>query len=280
MEVIEDKNRKEVLDYLSSIKDKKIVGTIDIVGSVHDGHLSIIKDCKKESDILVVEYSQFWMDARLFFQHGTFTPSFYKPLRFDSFLDKVRGIEDHVDYVVFSPMTPEILEKTFYLKEKYRESFKKLYDYWEIPSSYTFGLTYALHSDVIPACTKAFVSCKNIIQGMSMKKLVDPADTQYDPQMIWKIYRKETGDAISRTSSDPTMGYIVRNVKGCLENEKSGIETILEIQRSLYLERPEFSIIDLTTSEKLDRLTDNCVIVMRDRTREDYVFIKDGHLIF
>lgn len=283
MEVVTDpENRKEVIDYLTANKDKKMIGTIDAVDWLHDGHLKIFKDVKERSDILVVEYSQFWSEASLYYKFGVFSSPkaiLSKKEKLENFVEKLEEIEDYVDFMIYSPMTPQILEKVYYLEREYKQKFIDLHNKLGIPGVFHLGLTYALHSDVIPACTKAFAGGKNVIMDLGMRTIVKKEDTHYYPETIWNVYRQPTGEAFARTSSNPTLGYMSKQARSLILTGKADINNLQEVHKSVFLRKPEFSIIDLSTCEKLDQVTDNCAIILADDWKTEHIFLKNGNLI-
>ena len=48
MEIITQDKREDFLSYIRSIRDKELVGTIDAVDFLHDGHLKIFQEIKKK----------------------------------------------------------------------------------------------------------------------------------------------------------------------------------------------------------------------------------------
>jgi hypothetical protein len=276
MEIITPDKREEFLKYIRSIRDKKLVGTIDAVDSLHDGHLRIFQDVKRRSDVLVVEYTQFWKQANLYYRGYT------GPLEttFEKFLNKLKEIESDVDYVVYSPMT-ENLWRTVIENEKYKEEFRRVHTELGIPSAALLSLTYPIHSDVVDSCTQAFAGCKCIIQDIVMRKVIPKDKLTFNPETIWKIYRHEdTGQAFARSSSNVTLGYMASKVAEELRSCNSNIEVFKEIHKSLPLSVPELSIIDFQTCKRIDEVRDNCLIVIADGSSEEFVIIKDGDLLF
>lgn len=278
MEIITQDKREEFLKYIRSIRDKHIVGTIDSAGTLHDGHLRIFQDVKKHCEILVVENEEFYTRACLYYRNGH--PELYNTL-FEKSVEKLKEIENDIDYVIFSSMTQDIWKSTIENEIKYRKEFEKLHKNLGLSNTMNLSLAYSIHSDVHDSCTQAFSGSKNIIHDIVMRKVIPPNELTFNPETIWKIYRHpDTGQAFARTSSNVVLGYMASKVAEELKAGNFSTETFQEIHRSYFLEKPEFSIVDLETCEKLNKVKDNCVIVIADGLQQEFVIMKDGELIF
>ncbi len=286
MEIVyTEKVRTALLEYLEGTK--QVSGTIDIVGSVHEGHFKLLEECKKKCDILVVEYSKFWGEAAVYYKENKYIPTEYAYSEEDNvdkskttFSQEMLKVDKIVDFVVYSPMNRRRWEETLFF-EKYKEEFIKVHNDIGLPSVFHLSAAYPIHSEVVESCTKTFAGCKNLVMGAVMRKIIPKEYLIYNPETIWFLYRDpKTFHVVSRTSGSPTLGKMAKEAFDRLLEGKRDFKTFEDISNEWFLEERYFSIVDWKTAEKLSCVNDNCVIVFADDTKCDYVILKDGELIF
>jgi hypothetical protein len=279
MEVIYEGPRKqEVLRYLRECN--KVVGLVEVVEGIHIGHINLIKKAKERCDIICVEFLKFWLGSLQEIKNATSRPSQNFSFEED-FVLPLKSIENVVDYVFCSEINKRILEEQNYIKDHYFKDFVKVHKELGIPSVTLPSAGYHLHTDVADSVTHVFAGPKCIVQNIVMRKVIPENKLVYKPEIIWNFFRDpKTGILISRTSGDITLGWMVKEARSELLSGKGDFSRFEEISRSMFLLKREFSIIDFKTVEKLDRITDNCVIVYASGLKTDYICVVDGKIIF
>lgn len=277
----DDPNREEILKYLKYCKKK--VGVVEIVGYVHEGHKNIIKEAKKLCDILCVEYLEFWKYETTYLK--TTNRLIRKPLYNFSkyFIQPLEDIADSIDYIFYSRSTNDILKQTNYIKDVYLQDFIKLHNELGVPSGVSESAGYHIHDDVVDACTDVFAGPRCIIQNLTMRKIIPSDKLFYKPQIIGGFTRKKSGEVISRSSTSKTIGLMIKEIHKEILSGKSASK-LIDIYKGYFLgnfvQKPEFSIIDLDKVEKIPEVSDNCVIVLGDKILYELLIIKNGDIIF
>ena len=288
MEIIDQDRREEFIRYLGNIKDKKVVGHLDIVGNIHEGHRKILEKASQLCDILVVEYSEFWLRAVSYLLRVEKRISY----TFKRFTNSLRTIEDKIDYVVYSPlMTNKMVNYLKFLDTNYKEDFFKLHNEIKVVG-FASSLANQLHSEVADNCSRHFYSMKNIILDITMRKILPKDQIVYNPEIIWYIYRDPNWfNSMSRSSSLHTFGKMIIESEKEILNGRGEISVFEEIKNSYFLGNllldgsKMVSIVDLKEVKPLQSINDNCVVVFSATSDTptavfaDFLFIKDGKLI-
>lgn len=283
MIIIEDKStlKQHLLD------ESKTVGAIEIGGPVHEGHGFIINEVRKLVDILIVVYFE-WLNPVIDFYK---TEQWNTDKKYTLFNDVSKSIIDIpelcniVDFLVNSPLTEHIKKQTednIIHNDKCYILCKDL----GLNNSHLYYILIAPIQDndlnVDLKQIKYYIGCKNILPDIIAKRLLS-SDKVYNPEYIWKPLRNEkTSEIISRSSNRKVFGIISKLIydeiikNGHIDNIK-----LNEIKNKFgYIHNLDIPIIDLQELKRINKTNNNCVIVCNDEECADYIFIKNGKLIW
>lgn len=274
MIIIEDKS--ELKKYLND--DTKTIGAMDIGGIAHNGHHFIFNECKKLVDILIVIFVEWNYSALSFTRSGKFPEIEHN--RFSMTIDSLLKSSETIDYLVYSPITDFIKEQTINININKELSYsfcenigvKSIADMVLISSVYDNDL-----KDL-----NYYTGPKNILIDLISRKLFDSSKI-YNPTYLWKSLRdKKTFHTISRSSNRLLFGLLLKKVYDhIISNGNIDNKRLIEIRNMVsYEKNVNMAIIDLQTLNKLDQTSNNCVIYCNDIEYFDYLFIKDGNMIW
>lgn len=273
-------NKKELKNQLNLNKN---IGFIDIGGVIHKGHSFIIEKCRKLVDVLIVVYVGWNTPSMNFYKTQEYND---EHTSFDEVIKSVLKFPEtikNIDFLVYSPPTNFTKEQTF-LNNKNRELCYTFCKNFGVTWLFNQVLLSPIYDDdlVFLYYDKSYTGPKNILVDLISKKILNSGKI-YNPKYIWDIYREEKNFCMtSRSSNSIILGKIIKLIydevllNGSINNEK-----LNEIKsRFPYLLNLEIPIIDLEIVERINQISKNCVITCTDETNGDYLFIKDGRIIF
>lgn len=267
---------KDKKDLKKHLDNDKVIGAIDIGGIAHEGHSFIIDECKKLVDILIVIYVS-WNHPAYYFYKGI--PEVNFPT-FDEVAKSLLKDSKNIDFLVFSPITDSINNQII-RNNKNKELCYNCCKDLEVIELYPWILLSPIYDEDLKDLNY-FTGPKNILIDLISKKILN-SDEVYNPKYLWNSIRdKNTFHIISRNSNKQILGLINNNIYNeIISNGSVDINKINEIKnKSNYIDGLNIPIIDLKTLEKINKTTDNCAIVSNVGICFDYLFIKDGKIIF
>lgn len=279
MEIITDKNSRA--DLLSYLKDYKgIVGRVGVGGAAHEGHAHVYRQAKNQSDILIIDCAKWIWNAMGFYRDKSNDPEKYFSGIIDSLKNEKLNLEKVVDYVVFTEINDDIWKQVIEFNSFKDRCFELIID---------LGLNNVFSQTMIQPIigdteliANSYIGPKNILPDIVSRKIVGEK-TNYHPNYIWSFYRNPNSFYTeSRTTSDELLGKVIKEVYNEICRGETSFEKLDRIWKDLdlFMLEPRFSIIDLTEVKKVNELTDNCAIVFSESKKADYIFIKDGKMIF
>lgn len=276
--VVTDEEREEVKNYLKN--SGKTVGRVGISGTVHEGHKFIIETVKKLYDVVIVDYAS-WVrlvSSRLFSSFAP--PSAVTPP--DKVVESLKRNNVSFDYFFCTNITEKISRETSFFRS-YESEFRNVLKKLGFTRTSLVTLLWQIIVEEVTGDTEevgqSFLGPKNILIDLVSKAVVGQ-NAKYFPNYIWKSYRDPSTFTLeSRTSSSILLGKVAREAYSELLRGKTDAKYFANLGSEFYRQEPGFTIIDYKRLEKVDHVTDNCVLVFSEENKFDYIFIKDGMII-
>jgi hypothetical protein len=270
MEVITDKNSfLNTVDYLKNCN--KSVGRFAFNGTLHKGHIHILEKVRPECDILVADLVHY----------VRFYPTIRANIPIDINLVEKQLTESSVkiDFFIFNNFCDNIEEKRKEIKEKF---FEKFISYSKLVNLSIHLVTHSLSMEFttpIDFVSTSYLGAKNAVTVLVAEKLLE-RKLSWPWKIVWSCYRGTDNSLTSRSRGSIVLSKIVLQA---VEQIKKGITDISSFEKLMhiyFIQDPKFTILDLKTAERLESLSDNCVLVFSEGKKNDFIFIKEGELIF
>ena len=273
MEVIEGQEKFEELVKFAKDNNKRIC-RFGISGTVHAGHLLVLSKIRKECDILIADVNEY-----IFEPWNSLVGRVVYPIPDHSLVEKSLRESGIVDFLIFNNSTKEYQENSLKLILEYKDRFftfcKQLGFTKDLAvNSLIFGIL-----SPIDDVTTSYVGPKCITQFKVAEKIFGQTN-RWVPEFVWDFQRNLDGGAVSRTRGSVTLSKTVAKAVKELKRGVTNFQTLNGLMYEYFMEDPHFTIVDLSSVEKVDHITDNCSLVFMDGILSDYIHIKNGELVY
>ncbi len=270
----------EIKQLAENLPVNKKINRFLFQGVLHDGHHYIINQIKKDCDILIAQCNEVF----LFISYLVRGATYYKRR---SYYDIVFSVEhnNNIDYLVLYKLPPEkVLDKITkrILKDlpKLLEEAKKL----KLSTKIVIESLFIYVPDPITPLITDRIGPKSIVQLLLHKKTFPNTYSESFSDLInlavMEFYKNKDGSVMTRGGGVSNISFIRELIyKELLNGETKRDKFQLIMNKGLIVERRS-SILDLNTVELLDEINDNCVLVMSSFSASEFIFIKDGRIIY
>lgn len=275
-------DRQDFIKFLTEQQNSgKIIGKTGMMGRTHKGHGHLFRKVKELCDISVIFYAQWMIDAVRKMKNFQYEHRSKDLISFDDVILSIKNdyenIEQYIDYLVFSPMTPPILKDVnhFLTLEDYVYTYC---DSLQVPFLSPLVLFQPIRDPDFLNFNNDYCGPKNILLDLIARKILNSGDS-YKCKYIWSFYRDpKTFHTESRTSSSMELGSIIKEVHNSLISKTFSIEKIKN--KFSYQKNLQITIVDLNTLKLLDKPSEFCNIICSTGMRADFLYIKDNEIIF
>lgn len=272
----------------NTLKQKNVkINRFPFMGVLHEGHIQLIKEIRKECDVLILHYNEFMnylnvvlYDPNYKNTYERITDLLYKGLIFDT--DYKVG--NFVDYFVINKLPDE--NKTDKIFNRIYKDFliaKEEIIRLNLPLTIAIEMMYIHLRDPLHSIISSDKSgAKQALQLMLHNKLYNNKSCKYDPTIdkyiIWKTYENEKGEAYSRSKKE--LSFLRPKVINLFNSsDKYNYEKYRKLIVGLLIGNKTFSVIDMYSLERIYEINDNCFIVYGSVFSYEIIIIKDGNLI-
>lgn len=268
MEIIKDeKSFLQLVGYLKTLG--KQVSRFGFAGNLHEGHFHILKKIREESEILVADLVGYlgltWSGAP----------------KYDEVFVEKQLIDGpvKVDFFVVNNFPYKIEERKRYLEENFLGKFISYGEQTGLSKDLCLQALQMEVTSLLDYASTTYHGPKNAIPIFVAEKLFEKK-LSWNWKIVWSIFRGENEGLVSRTRGSLVLQKIVMESVEKIKNNIKNFSAFDELTNKYFLfEGIKATILDLNNMEKLDTITDNCVLVFMSGTKFDLVFIKEGEMI-
>ena len=266
-------SEKEFLDTVDYLKNcGKSVGRFAFNGTLHDGHKHILEKIRPECDILVADLVHYMR-----FHPATDENAWSNP---DINLVKEQLKEGpKVDFFIFNNFVDNIHEKRVFIKENFLQKFVSYGESINLNRDLILHAAGLELTSAVDYVSTSYIGPKNAVVVLLAEKIFE-RKLSWNWKIIWSCYRTDGYIAVSRTRGSIVLSKIALKAVEQIKNGVIDVSLFEKLMYDYYLENPKITVLDLKTLERINTLSDNCVLIFMDSRKSDFVFIKEGELIF
>jgi len=273
-------SEESINQLIKELPSDKIVVDFPIMGYLHKGHHEIIKIIKKDVDILIVNYFETLVElTRVLRNDRTKNKNGYYNI-----LQSAEG-NDAIDYLVinkidFYPDHPTIIKQ---IKEKHYPVMKSLCNSLDIPEMIGIESMFPFFKDKFDdKISGTKTGAKYYLQSRLFQHLFGSSHYHINPisKPTLKFIKDSDGVVYGRFNSSERL-HIPR--KKIIESINEGIvelDVLNAILDKMFLPGKKFTIIDNEKIIKLNKINDNCTIILSDPFGYELMYIIDGEFIY
>lgn len=272
MEIIDTKEKyNELVEYIKNSKNITF-GRVGFNVGCHNGHIQLISDIKKNSDIVIVDYIEYF---KTIINNILGKPVLKGKNVFEEIKQELKDNKD-IDYLVYSSIGNTI-DYDFVNNLKINNQALEFSSKIGFTKSLLIELICCGFVTPLEEVTKSFVTSKSILQNLVSKKF----GSSYNPEFIWKRPKKIEGVLFNKNKFEEEL--ILEKVYDIiLEKLNRGVTSKEELEKSMYeyyIKEPRLEIIDLESLQLISNVNNNCVIIFRGSNSSDFIYIKDNEVI-
>jgi len=283
--IIENKNDLKILYDDLKNTDKKIF-RLCVQGPLQKAHRNIIKEMRKISDVVIVEYNELF-EYISFVVYDTEYPG--RPTYMDVKMSGNRNPD--IDYFIINKLPDE--NYLFKLNKKIKEDYPIIRDECRrLNLSSRIAIeTLFIHATMNDVKRKTnltdIVGPKMVLQTLLHNKCFSNKYKNYPKRTFesliddchWVFYKDEDGNVLNR-SGPAFYTFIRKKVYDLLKQGETKFSEFYKVANANMLPDYHFSLIDLKTLEKIDEISDYCVFVFSSFAAFNFIFIINGEIIY
>jgi hypothetical protein len=279
---------KQLASELKELRNEKRIDRFLFNGTLHEGHYEFVKQIRSGCDILVGQYNEFYNFLSAVLWKPEKTDLYNRRKFYEDIIMTAFPVREHFDYIVINKLPPEdILNRIYTRILKYFPPIKEEVKRLNLPFIVAVECMYTNVPDPIqkvinidkmgPKCFIPRVLHKKLFPEEYVESSLHSEHDAFK-YTFFKMFLNEKGEAYSRTKGNVAF---LRPKAVKLFNE--GVRDFKSFQDVImfgnFIMDPKFTILDYKTLEKIDKVTDDCVIVYGDIFTAETIFIVDGKII-